>query len=214
MKRLLILGAGSFALDVLEAVTALSCYEPVGFLVSERAYLTDTVHAGLPVTDLANLAWAPGQVDCIAGITSPVRRAFIDDVRRRGFAFARIIHPRAIVSPSATIASGVFVGAGAIVGARASLAEDVLVNRGANLGHDAAISSCVTIGPGAVLAGCVSVGAGSVIGVGAVVSDHLAIGGDTVVAAGSVVVKPVGERRFVAGSPARVVHSSDRRPAS
>lgn len=209
MTRLLILGAGSFAIDVLEAARAAGHYEPVGFLVSDPEFLTEATHAGLPVSDLAALPWNPGDVACIAGITSPARRSFVAEMRRRGFAFARVVHPTAMVSSSATIGAGSFVGAGAILGAGTTLAEDVLVNRGANLGHDAAIGACATIGPGAVLAGCVSVGAGSVIGVGAVVSDHLSIGCHTMVAAGSVVVRPVGERVLVAGSPARVVRSTD-----
>lgn len=207
MTRLLILGAGSFAIDVLEAARATGAFEPVGFLVSDREFVTDATHAGLPVTDLASLAWTPAEVVCVAGITSPARRGFVAEMRRRGFAFACVVHPTAIVSPSAAMGAGAFVGAGAILGARTTVGEDVVVNRGANLGHDAAIGACATIGPGAVLAGCVTVGAGSVVGVGAVVSDHLSIGDHAVVAAGSVVVRPVPARVFVAGSPARAIRS-------
>lgn len=209
MTKLLILGAGSFALDVLEAAQATGRYEPVGFVVSDPEFLTGPTHAGLPVVDLSCLPWAPGEVACIAGITSPARRGFTAALRARGFTFVPIVHPTAIVSPSASIGGGAFIGAGAILGARVSLAEDVLVNRGANLGHDVAIGACATIGPGAVLAGAVTVGVASVIGVGAIVSDHLSIGDHAVVAAGSIVVKPVRDRVFVAGSPARAVRSTE-----
>jgi sugar O-acyltransferase (sialic acid O-acetyltransferase NeuD family) len=208
VTRLLILGAGSFALDVLEAVQAAGLYEAAGFVVSDAEFLGDPMHAGLPVCELARLHWAPDDVRCIAGITSPARRPFLAEMRRRGFTFVPAVHPAAIVSPSATIGAGSFVGAGAIVGARASVGEDALVNRGANLGHDVVIGACATIGPGAILAGGVEVGAAAFIGVGAVVSDHVSIGEHAIVAAGSVVIKPVSARVFVAGSPARAVRST------
>jgi sugar O-acyltransferase (sialic acid O-acetyltransferase NeuD family) len=209
VTRLLILGAGTFAVDVFEAAVAGGRFDPVGFVVSDAAFIQSRESCGLPVTDLASLTWAPGDVVCLAGITSPRRRAFCDDVRARGFTFATVIHPSAIVARSATFGTGAFVGAGAIIGANGRIAADVIVNRGANLGHDAEIGPGATIGPGAVLAGCVTVGAGAVIGVGAVVADHLSVGRDAMVAAGAVVVKAVAERMLVAGSPARALRSTD-----
>src|ERR1041385_73771 len=111
MTRVLILGAGTFALDVLAAVTLAPSCEAVGFLVSDARFVTQDRHLGLPVTDLARLAWAPDDAQCIAGITSPARPPFIEDVRDRGFAFTSVVHPAAIVSPSATVGPGCFIGA-------------------------------------------------------------------------------------------------------
>ena len=210
MTSLVILGAGTFAADVLEAALATGCYDPIGFLVSDEAFVVEPHHFGLPVASVDRMPWTRHDIVCIGGIISPRRCAFMDDMRARGFRFASVVHPSAIVSPSATIASGCFLGAGVILGARAAVAEDVVLNRGANLGHDARVGRCATIGPGVIMAGCVTVGGGSLVGVGAVVSDHLSIGCESTVAAGAVVVKPVPAGAFVAGSPARGARPTGR----
>jgi sugar O-acyltransferase (sialic acid O-acetyltransferase NeuD family) len=205
VTKLLILGAGGFAVDVFEAVELSGVYEPVGFVVSDPDLLTRPRHCGLPVVDFARVPWSPTDVQCIAAIVSPARERFILQAQARGFTFATVVHPTAIVSRSAAIGPGCFVGAGAILGAHVRLHEHVIVNRGANIGHDADIRPFVTIGPGAIMAGRVSAGAGTCIGVGAVIRDRIAIGRGSVVGAGAVVVKPVGDHVLVAGCPARVV---------
>ncbi len=205
MTRLLILGAGSFALEVLDIAEMAGGFEPVGFVVSSERPVPGATHAGLPVYWHEQIPFAPAECQVAAGIVSTRRRAFVESMLAREFRFASTIHPSAVVSRHARIEPGCVVNAGVIVSQGARVGPHVVLNRGCLIGHDDRIEPFATIGPGANLAGAVRVGEGSYVAVGAVVRDHLEIGAGAVVAAGAVVVRPVPTRALVAGVPARVV---------
>lgn len=201
---LVILGAGTFATEVLEAAE-LGHREVRGFLVSDASWRAQPTHEGLPVYTPEDLPFGPDEIHLIAGIVSTKRRQIVEAMAARGFAFGTVQHPSAIVSPRARIAAGAFIGAGVIVSAHTQVGPHVILNRGANVAHDVVLGPLATVGPGAVIAGAVAVGPRAWIGVGAVVRDHLEIGTGAVVAAGAVVVKPVTAGTLVAGTPAAVV---------
>lgn len=203
-RPLLILGAGTFAVEALEAAE-LSGRTVCGFLVSSPEYRTAPTLEGLPVWVPDDLPFRPDDVVCVAGIVSTKRRALIEAVAARGFTFAVVKHPAAIVSPRARLHPGALIGAGAIVSANSTVGPHVILNRGANVAHDVELGAFATVGPNAVIAGAVTVGPRAWIGVGAVVRDHLAIGEGAVVGAGALVVKPVAAHTLVAGSPAAVI---------
>lgn len=201
---LLILGAGSFAIETLEIAELAGGFRPVGFVVSERTPGQEG-HAGLPVftEDAIPAELADAQV--VAGIVSTRRRPFIERMAGRGFSFTTLRHPTAVISPRAAIGSGAIIGAGVIVASNTRVGSHVLLNRGANIGHDNELGEYSTISPGATLAGAIAVGPGAYVGVGAVIRDHLTIGAGAIVAAGAVVVKPVEASTLVGGCPAIVM---------
>jgi sugar O-acyltransferase (sialic acid O-acetyltransferase NeuD family) len=201
---LLILGAGSFAIEALEA-SELSGRSVVAFLVSEAGLRTSATLEGRPVLLPDELAWTPNEVCCISGIISTKRRAFIELMTSRGFDFTVVRHPAAMVSPRSTLEPGVLVGAGAIVSANTRVGPHVILNRGSNVAHDVQLGAYATVGPNAVVAGAAAIGSRAWIGVGAVVRDHLSIGEGAVIGAGAVVVKPVAAHTMVAGSPAVLI---------
>lgn len=118
-------------------------------------------------------------------------------------AFATVVDRSAIVSPSATLGAGAFVGPRATVNARASLADGAIVNTGATVEHDCALEACSHVAPAAVLCGGVRVGQGSLIGAGAVIVPAVTVGANATVGAGSVVVRDVAASSTVVGVPAR-----------
>ncbi len=122
---------------------------------------------------------------------------------KEGFELPPIIHPKAWVSPSASLAEGVFVGAGAVIQAGAKIGKAALINTNATVEHHCEIGPGAHIGPGAVLAGLAKVGEKSMIGAGAVVRDRMEIGKNTTVGAGAAVVSYIGDNRTVVGVPAK-----------
>lgn len=115
---------------------------------------------------------------------------------------ATIIHPRAWVSPYASIGAGSVVMAGAVVNVDARIGEVGIVNTGATVDHDCWLDDAVHISPGVHLSGNVRVGATSWIGVGAAVRQGIVIGSGVLVGAGAVVVKPIPDGATVIGNPA------------
>jgi len=114
-----------------------------------------------------------------------------------------VIHTGAIVSPSASVGEGAFVGAGAIVNAEARIGAHAIVNTGAIVEHDCRVGINTHIAPGCVLGGGVEVGDDALVGLGARVLPGVEIGRGCVIGAGTVVTRDVGAGQTVVGVPGR-----------
>lgn len=207
-KRLLILGGGGHAAVVVEAATT-SGWSLAGYLddhdVSEGNILINALHLGA-ISDLKNVLSAlAGDIEIHAAIgDAKLRQQWLG---LAGASVARpIIHPSAIVSKSATIKEGVFIGPGAIVNARAIIERGVIINSAAVVEHDCVLSSYCHIAPGAVLGGSVKIGKGSLIGINASVLPGLSIGDETILAAGAVAIINIANSVTAVGVPAQIVN--------
>lgn len=94
------------------------------------------------------------------------RQILADELRSLGFKLDNVIHPTAIIEPSAIIKDGVQIFAGAIVGSRARISDNSIINSGAIVSHDSFIKKNVHITPGAILGGGVEIGENTIVGMG------------------------------------------------
>ncbi|MGG1698308.1 acetyltransferase [Bacillus zhangzhouensis] len=124
-------------------------------------------------------------------------------------AFATLIHPEAVISPTAVIGRGTVVMARAVVQADAVVGEHAIINTGSIVEHDCLLESFVHLSPGAVLTGCVSAREGAHIGAGAVVTPGTSIGSWTVIGAGAAVTRDIQDQKVAVGVPA--IEIKDRR---
>ena len=128
--------------------------------------------------------------------------------------FATIVHPSALVSPSAQLGGGDFIGPLAVINARATLDEGVIINTGAIVEHDCRIGAFTHVAPGAVLAGDVTVGHDALIGAGAVIHPGVKVGSGVAIGAGAVAVSDIHDGARVAGVPARPIDRVQSEEAS
>lgn len=133
------------------------------------------------------------------------RRQVFEMARSLGFELLAIVHPSAIVSPSAEVGEGTCIFPGAIVGAGARLGRNVIVNTGAIVEHDCNLGDHVHVACGAVLAGGVTVDEGAHVGAGAAVKQGVRVGRDAVVGLGAAVIDDVPAGATVAGVPAKTI---------
>jgi sugar O-acyltransferase (sialic acid O-acetyltransferase NeuD family) len=197
VAELHVAGTGSFALEVVEYARAAG-HDVVALLeLVDQSRVGKEIH-GLPVVGLEA---EPGTA--VIGLGGD-RLSFWSRLAEHGWRAERVVHPAAVVSPSATVDAGAVVGPGAIVGAATELGRHSFVSRGALVGHHARVGGGAVLNPGANVAGNSVVGEGATIGMNAAVVNGVTVGAGAVVAAGAVVVRDVEPATRVQGVPAKV----------
>ena len=131
------------------------------------------------------------------------RRRVQTHLEERGFAFARVIHPSAVISRHATIGSGAQIMAAAIIQPGAVVGHGAIVNSGAILEHGARIGDFAHCGPGSVLCGDVSLGCDGFVGAGAVIREGVILEEGVIIGAGAVVLAAGTGLGPLIGVPAR-----------
>ncbi|TRW90342.1 hypothetical protein [Candidatus Methylobacter oryzae] len=140
----------------------------------------------------------------LLGPTTPTRAVLANKLKERfDLRFHTLIHPSAYVSPLASLAEGVFVGANSVIGPGARLAEHVFVNRGVTIGHDTHIGAFSRVQPGSNLGGLSNIGHGVTIAIGATLIERLVVGDQAFIGAGAVVTADVPANVLVVGIPAK-----------
>ncbi|MEB3100787.1 acetyltransferase [Ferviditalea candida] len=123
--------------------------------------------------------------------------------------YAALVHPTAVISPSAMIGPGTVVMPNAVINADARIGSHAIINTGAVIEHDNRIGDYAHACPRAVLTGTVIVEEGALIGAGAAVVPGTCIGQWAVIGAGASVIGDIPEYCTAVGTPARVIHRSE-----
>lgn len=211
--RVVILGAGGFAREVLDVFDACNdqvprTWEVLGF-VSEVPADWGTTRNDVPV--LGGFEWfagTPGRRDVrvVCGIGSPaVRRRVVARADELGLSFVTVVHPRATLTRWIELGAGTVVTAGVVLTNQIRVGRHVHLNLNATVGHDAVLGDFVTVAPGVHVSGNVEIGDGCDIGTGAAIVQKLAIGEWSVVGAGAVVNRDLPPNVTAVGVPARVI---------
>jgi UDP-perosamine 4-acetyltransferase len=147
---------------------------------------------------------AAGIAAAVVAVGDPAaRRAIAARLAALGFALPVLVHPAALVAPSAALAEGSVVLPRAVIGAAARIGRLCIINTGAIVEHDAVLGEAVHIGPGAVLPGGVEVGDAALLGAGAACRPYVRIGAGAVIGVGAAVITDVPAGARMAGVPAR-----------
>jgi len=158
-KRLLIIGAGGHGRAIAEAVLLENKYSLTAFL--DDAVCPSANFLGYPIWGATEiLESCRGRIDFVfvAIGKNDLRMTLHERICAEGMVLATIIHPSAIISPTATVGQGCAIMARAVVGAGALLGEGVIVNCGAVIDHDCIVQSFGHLSVNAAMAG------GSVLG--------------------------------------------------
>lgn len=193
-SSLFIVGAGGLGREVLawahEIPPEKRSWEVKGFLNSISSSL-DGYDVDFPILGDSLDFNFTGNEFVICAIGDPKGKlSLCRTLVKRGARFTSIVHPCALVSPSAQIRPGCII------------ATDALVSPGARIGSFTTILGSTAIGAdtvleeGVTICGFCSVGAGAVIGEGAFLGSHAIVAPGTTVGAGA----RIGARTAVAGN--------------
>ena len=134
---------------------------------------------------------------------NPRRRQLFEHFKSKGYRFASVVHPSAIIATDVVLSEGAQIMAGAVVQTGCRIGINAVINTGSVVDHDCHIGDHAHISPGATLSGGVRVGENAHVGTGATVIQGIQIGRNSLVAAGAVVIRDVPDGATVAGVPAK-----------
>jgi sugar O-acyltransferase (sialic acid O-acetyltransferase NeuD family) len=193
-------GNGREALDCLG-----DAYRCVGFVDDTPEKQGMDAH-GHRVFDRAALARRPeAAVLAVPGSATSYRsrRELIDGLGIACERFARVVHPSASVSPSATVGRNVLLMAGVVITSDAVVGDHVCVLPNTVIHHDAEIGAWTLIGSNVTIAGGTVVGENCYIGSGSSIMNGLRVGDGALIGMGTTVIQDVPAGARVVGNPAR-----------
>jgi sugar O-acyltransferase (sialic acid O-acetyltransferase NeuD family) len=191
------------------ALEALDClgdaFRCVGFVDDTPAKQGTQVH-GIPVLTRQALQDKPNaQVLAVPGgpASFRARRNVIEGLQIAENRFARVIHPRASVSPMAELGHNLLFMAGVVVTSNAKIGSHVCILPNTVVHHDAHVGDYSLVGSNVTIAGSTHIGANCYIGSGTSIMNGLRVGDGALVGLGSNVIRDIYPGVVVAGNPAR-----------
>lgn len=137
------------------------------------------------------------------------RKKVFEFLVENGWHAINIIHPDAVVSPTAIIGNGVLIEAGCLVTPSPKIGDNVVVNTGSQVNHDNIIESHVYIASGVVLSGGITIGENTLLDDGVIVTLGHKVGKNSLIGAGAVVTKDIPDNVVAFGAPCRVIRSNE-----
>ncbi len=119
--------------------------------------------------------------------------------------YVTIIHPTAVVSPTAEIGNGTVVMPRAVINVGTIIGIHCIINTGAIIEHENKLGDFTHISPHATLTGNVAIGTGVHVGAAATAIPGMTVGDWSIIGAGSTIIRPIPANSKAVGSPARLV---------
>lgn len=169
-KKLLILGAGGFGQSIAEVAEILGKRESINF-VDDR--WPEQQQAGCypiisNIQSLENLNSHSFEAIIAVG-NSQIRKKWQQLLLDLSIPMTTIIHPQAVIAPSAKIGLGVSIMAGCVVGTNTIIQDGVILNIGTLLDHDVVIEAFSHLSVGVKVAGGKTITASSFLGIGTII---------------------------------------------
>ena len=146
MKRLMILGAGGYGKTIADVAAQLGCYERIGFLDDNS---TDGCVLG---KCMDYLGFADGHTAFYPAFgNNGVRMQWLSRLLEAELSVPTLVHPRAYVSPTASLGVGTMVLPMAVVNTGVTVEKGCIINIGTLIDHDSVIGEGTHLAPGAIV---------------------------------------------------------------
>lgn len=188
MEKIILVGYGGHAKSIADSIERGNKYQIVGytdFVPQECKYRY------LGGDEVLEKIYEEGIHNAIIGIgflgKGNIRERIYNKLKEIGYILPIIADPSSIVSDSAEIDEGTFIGKNAIINAEAKIGKACIINTMALVEHENIIGDFVHVAVGAVLCGQVKVGNSSLVGANATILQNRSIGDNQIVPAGAVI---------------------------
>lgn len=187
-EDIVLVGFGGHAKSVADCVERQGKYRIIGYTdlhpsESHYAYLgKDDVLVECYNKGIRNAAICVGYLGA-----GNIRQKIYSNIKEIGFNLPIIIDPSAVVSSSAKIEEGVFIGKSAVINSEAKIGKCVIINSKALIEHECEVGEFSHIAVAAVLCGQVKVGSAAFVGANSTVIQCREVKERQIVPAGAVI---------------------------
>lgn len=202
MEDIILLGLGGHAHSVVDSIEQAGRYNIIGFLDTEEMqgkHFRD--YTVLGTDDALKKYYDSGIRNAFVTIGfmghGNIRNQLYERLKDIGYAVPNIIDRTAVISKSAKLADGIFVGKNAVINANAEIGSMCIINTGVIVEHDCRIGRFSHIAVGSVLCGGILVGQQTLIGANATIIQEKKIGNRCIIGAGVVIRKDVEEDSMI-----------------
>lgn len=188
MEDIVLVGGGGHSKSVADCIERQGKYRIAGYTdkeqhLSKYTYLgTDSELQHLYENGIKNVVIAVGYLG-----KGNLRECLYKKVKEIGFYLPVIKDPSSIVSESALLGEGTFIGKGAVVNSETEIGKMVIVNTMALVEHECKVADFTHIAVAAVVCGNVTIGQAAFIGANATVIQGRTIKERYIVAAGETI---------------------------
>ena len=185
MEDIILVGYGGHAKSVADCIERQRKYNIIGYTdlqeyESKYMYLgTDEVLVDYYKKGVRNLALCIGYLG-----KGELRQKIYRRLKQIGFVFPQIVDPSALISSSASLGEGAFVGKYAVVNAEARIGKMAIINTMSLIEHECVVGDFSHVAVAAVLCGQVEVGEAAFIGANSTVIQCRKIESGKIVPAG------------------------------
>ena len=214
-KKIVIIGAGGTGIQISDSIKRSDKYQLVGFLDDMQSY-KNKAYDDIPV--IGNLKeWdkLPIEVNFINSLYGPTKNSdFYNIVSSMGipdYRWATICDPSSVISISACIACGVYIGPNCVVQAFSEIGKLSCILGNTYIAHHDVIENYVVCANSVAIGGNVIIKKGAYLGMNCCIRESLKIGTFATIGMGSVVIKDIPDYVIVAGNPANPIRNTTRK---
>lgn len=145
MKKLLILGAGQYGHVVRETAQAMGCFCEIAFLDDNNPIAVGKLADYLHLRQVFGAAF-------VAMGNPELRAKWLRNLENAGYELAVLVHPKAYISPTASLGKGTIAEPMVVVNTEAVVEAGGLLCAGSVVNHNAVVKFCCQIDCNAVVA--------------------------------------------------------------
>ena len=213
---LILIGASNNFYEISEIIRAINKieikYNIVGVLDDDVSTHGQLKH-GVNVLGSLDEAKKISNVKFVFGIgsskTKNIRHKIIDLIGIEESKYETIIHPTAIVDPSAIIGNGCILHSGSFIGNNARLESFVTVAVNSAIGPFAVLEKFSMITSLVVVLFGAKIGRSAFVGSNSCIAENVNIGKGVIVGAGTVISRNIPSGTFFLGNPCRMINKFD-----
>ena len=188
MEDIILIGYGGHAKSVADCIERQGYYRIIGYTDIEE---NESVYKYLGTDDVLQKYYEQGVANAVVCVGFLGKGYIREEIYRKlkdiGYNLPVIKDPSAIISSSALIGEGTFIGKRAVINAEANIGKMVIVNTMALVEHECVVEDFSHIAVSAVLCGQVSVGRAALVGANATVIQGRQVCPRQIVPAGTVI---------------------------